>query len=77
MSNNFTQDELRDLFTLHEDTGCLTHDLLDCACQHDENSGSGIDADEDDEDDLPRKKLKTTAAKPRAKNISITELLDW
>ncbi|XP_072269343.1 DNA repair and recombination protein RAD54B, partial [Pyxicephalus adspersus] len=28
----FSVDELRDLFTLHEDSDCVTHDLLECDC---------------------------------------------
>ncbi|KAK9475090.1 SNF2 family N-terminal domain-containing protein [Dipodascopsis tothii] len=31
--NSFTQDELRDLFTVHPDTLCNTHDLLGCSCR--------------------------------------------
>ena len=32
-SNHFTKEELKDLFTLHEDVDCQTHDLLRCHCQ--------------------------------------------
>uniref|UniRef100_A0A670IDJ2 RAD54 homolog B n=1 Tax=Podarcis muralis TaxID=64176 RepID=A0A670IDJ2_PODMU len=28
----FSVEELRDLFTLHEESSCLTHDLLECKC---------------------------------------------
>lgn len=28
----FSVEELKDLFTLHEDSPCVTHDLLDCEC---------------------------------------------
>ncbi|KNC97493.1 uncharacterized protein SPPG_07408 [Spizellomyces punctatus DAOM BR117] len=31
--NAFTSQELKDLFTLDENTECLTHDLLGCSCQ--------------------------------------------
>lgn len=30
--DSFSQDELKDIFTLHEDTPCLCHDLLVCSC---------------------------------------------
>ncbi|KAK9241162.1 SNF2 family N-terminal domain-containing protein [Lipomyces kononenkoae] len=30
--NSFTMSELRDLFTIYEDTPCHTHDLLECNC---------------------------------------------
>ena len=31
-SGQFSKEELRDLFTLREDTECETHDLLQCSC---------------------------------------------
>ncbi|XP_013382594.1 DNA repair and recombination protein RAD54B [Lingula anatina] len=31
-SIGFSQDELRDIFTLHEDSACVTHDMLQCEC---------------------------------------------
>lgn len=30
--DSFSQEELKDIFTLHEDTPCLCHDLLICTC---------------------------------------------
>lgn len=30
--DSFSQDELKDIFTLHEDTACLCHDQLMCSC---------------------------------------------
>ncbi|KAF8245370.1 hypothetical protein K440DRAFT_409395 [Wilcoxina mikolae CBS 423.85] len=57
-SSAFTQKELRDLFSLDENTECQTHDLLACPCE-----GKGyiaepivptiVDSDNDDEDRLP------------------------
>ncbi|KAG8185030.1 hypothetical protein JTE90_017053 [Oedothorax gibbosus] len=32
----FSKDELKDLFTLYEDTLCLTHDLINCQCLNEE-----------------------------------------
>ena len=32
-ANNFSQDELKDLFRLDEGSSCQTHDLLGCRCQ--------------------------------------------
>ena len=43
--DSFSQEDLRDIFTLTEDTKCLTHDLLDCACGGD---GSTVPAPGDD-----------------------------
>lgn len=33
----FSREELRDLFSLREDTLCDTHDLLQCGCGHAKN----------------------------------------
>ncbi|KAK9322656.1 SNF2 family N-terminal domain-containing protein [Lipomyces orientalis] len=62
--NSFTMSELRDIFTIYEDTACHTHDLLECNCdgtggthikQESVESGSdhvdGHDDDDDDDDD--------------------------
>lgn len=38
--------QLQDIFTIHPDTGCHTHDLLECPC---EGSRGLIEAVEDDE----------------------------
>lgn len=55
--DTFTPEELKDIFTLHEDTPCLCHDLLMCTCG---GSGASIsqacqdaagDDDEDEDDD--------------------------
>jgi len=32
-ASSFTQEELRDLFSLEPETNCLTHDLLCCECE--------------------------------------------
>lgn len=32
-ASSFTQEELRDLFSLDTETNCLTHDLLCCECE--------------------------------------------
>nr|XP_006815167.1 PREDICTED: DNA repair and recombination protein RAD54B [Saccoglossus kowalevskii] len=33
-NTKFSQADLKDLFSLHENTDCVTHDLLDCQCSH-------------------------------------------
>ncbi|GAA5956650.1 hypothetical protein JCM21900_002326 [Sporobolomyces salmonicolor] len=49
----FTLDDLRNIFTLHDDTGCQTHDLLDCRCHtggvtpEDERAHEVADSDDD------------------------------
>ncbi|GAA6045127.1 hypothetical protein NBRC10513_007525 [Rhodotorula toruloides] len=43
--NTFTTAELRNLFTLHDDVACQTHELLGCRCHFGE-----VDEDEDEDD---------------------------
>ncbi|GJN93684.1 hypothetical protein Rhopal_006741-T1 [Rhodotorula paludigena] len=45
--DSFTLDELRNLFTLHENVASQTHDLLGCRCHF----GEHPDDDDDEEDD--------------------------
>ncbi|CAG0885841.1 unnamed protein product [Cyprideis torosa] len=41
-SPKFSQDELKDLFSLVSDSNCLTHDLMDCQCSTKVGSASKI-----------------------------------
>ena len=43
--SSFSLQELRDLFRCHEDTQCLTHDMLSCPCKND-----GLNQLENDDD---------------------------
>lgn len=56
----FTQAELKDLFTLDEETSCQTHDLMACPCGgkgyiagEDEKKKLGSTSESDDDDDPP------------------------
>jgi DNA repair and recombination protein RAD54B len=42
--------QLRDIFTFHPNTGCHTHELLDCPCVKGDASGddSGFDTEEEE-----------------------------
>ncbi|KAG8441820.1 hypothetical protein GDO86_010846 [Hymenochirus boettgeri] len=69
----FSVDELRNLFTLHEGSDCVTHDLLECDC----NSTK-------DHSDIPsQKSFKSRSCqlgldhKGFNKNISMSELMQW
>lgn len=44
-ANNFSQDELRDLFRLDEGSSCQTHDLLGCGCKGRGLPDSAVDDD--------------------------------
>lgn len=85
-TSKFSQDDLRDLFTLHNDTSCLTHDLLECSCQDVfalKKDASESDNEDDDDDDKPRKRVKRPSAAKAPKrvtekaNLSINELKEW
>ncbi|GAA5946252.1 hypothetical protein JCM3765_000170 [Sporobolomyces pararoseus] len=45
----FTVDDLKNIFRLHTDTACQTHDLLDCGCHRGENPESFASQDQDDD----------------------------
>ncbi|XP_075438826.1 DNA repair and recombination protein RAD54B isoform X2 [Ascaphus truei] len=69
----FSVDELRNLFALHEDSDCVTHDLLECDCAG-ERSHSGD----------PVQKLLTYRScqlgshrDQQEKNVSMSELMQW
>ncbi|XP_066434739.1 DNA repair and recombination protein RAD54B-like isoform X2 [Eleutherodactylus coqui] len=62
----FSVDELRDLFTLHENSDCVTHDLLECDCAH--------TGDVTDDNFGPRRGHRGNKAE---KNISMSELMQW
>ena len=47
-TNSFTKEELQDLFRLHEDVSCQTHDLLGCGCE-----GRGLPAPLPSKDNSP------------------------
>lgn len=58
-SDSFSRKDLRDIFRVHPETGCNTHDLLDCVCDavpkhFDDNmtsaSGNDIEVGEDHDD---------------------------
>ncbi|EPQ57554.1 hypothetical protein GLOTRDRAFT_127906 [Gloeophyllum trabeum ATCC 11539] len=55
-SDSFSHKELRDIFRIHPNTGCQTHDILECPCDPTngrkpvEHSSPSICLDEDDED---------------------------
>ncbi|GAA5824225.1 hypothetical protein JCM11251_001575 [Rhodosporidiobolus azoricus] len=55
-SNTFSPEELRAIFTLHDESACETHDLLGCRCHFGEGMPSeddeeGDEAEESDEDE--------------------------
>ena len=67
---DFSREDLKDLFTLHTKTTCLTHDLLNCSCIK--------AADEKSVGNSTRKcQLGLLRQEAKEKNLSMTELLQW
>ncbi|XP_035227606.1 DNA repair and recombination protein RAD54B-like isoform X1 [Stegodyphus dumicola] len=63
----FSQNELKDLFTLYENTECLTHDLIKCQCLISDQST--LLTERNIEDNLTSLQL--------AQNASMAELMNW
>ncbi|KAM9308426.1 DNA repair and recombination protein RAD54B [Gastrophryne carolinensis] len=66
----FSVDELRDLFTLHEDSDCVTHELLECDCAQTKLHP----VDSSVKELAPR---CSRFSKLHNKNISMSELMRW
>ncbi|OSX66624.1 hypothetical protein POSPLADRAFT_1044000 [Postia placenta MAD-698-R-SB12] len=79
--DSFTRKDLRDIFTIHPDTACHTHDLLECPCemadgQHarTEDSESRAsheeagDTEEESEEDAPVKFVSASQINPEQIN---------
>ncbi|NXD18830.1 RA54B protein, partial [Spelaeornis formosus] len=72
---HFSIEELKNLFTLHEDSSCVTHDLLECDCMgktDHQNTSS-------EKPPLSRScQLKQNHGKPNSKKpLSMSQLMQW
>ncbi|KAI4521923.1 hypothetical protein K525DRAFT_269401 [Schizophyllum commune Loenen D] len=80
-SDSFTRKDLRDIFRVYADTGCNTHDLLDCSCEADmppaspDDEGSP-DEDESEEEDGEERKGFLPASQVKPKDISKADKAD-
>ncbi|XP_064910060.1 DNA repair and recombination protein RAD54B isoform X4 [Columba livia] len=72
---HFSIEELRNLFTVHEDSSCVTHDLLECDCmgKKDHQSSSS------DKPSVSRScQLGQNHGKPNSKKpLSMSQLMQW
>lgn len=72
-TSQFTIEELKDLFSLHDSNTCLTHEQLDCNCnglqQH-------MEPEEDKENDVSRL-CSLGRDEEQTKNLSIDQLEEW
>ncbi|XP_030847505.1 DNA repair and recombination protein RAD54B isoform X1 [Strongylocentrotus purpuratus] len=77
-SVKFSLEDLRDLFTLHEGSSCITHDMLSCDCTDTNGPSSNVKAPGDVQKGPQRPcqlgKLKPTVLK---KNLSMGDLNEW
>ncbi|EFX87055.1 RAD54B meiotic recombination protein, partial [Daphnia pulex] len=76
---HFTREELKDLFTLREDTDCDTHDLISCQCTQKGVSPippelDDYDFDLDDDRDC---QLGTPCNKKKESHKTVDQLMDW
>lgn len=60
---SFTAEELKDLFTLHTNTDCNTHDLIGCGCECDGSLADQDDIAEVDQNDVVLQAAKQTTTK--------------
>ncbi|NXO00765.1 RA54B protein, partial [Rhinopomastus cyanomelas] len=72
---HFSIEELRNLFTLHEDSSCATHDLLECDCM----GNSEFQNPSSENPSVSRNcQLGQNHAKPNSKKpLSMSQLMQW
>ncbi|XP_010132809.1 PREDICTED: DNA repair and recombination protein RAD54B [Buceros rhinoceros silvestris] len=72
---HFSIEELRNLFTLHEDSSCVTHDLLECNCM----GKSEFQNPSSEEHSVSRNcQLGQNRTKPDSKKpLSMSQLMQW
>ncbi|CAH1802023.1 unnamed protein product [Owenia fusiformis] len=69
----FSLEDLKDLFTLRDETDCDTHDLLNCKCE----TSSNIESSTGQENNTRRCQLGATKNTKQKKNLSMDELMSW
>ncbi|NXV91189.1 RA54B protein, partial [Calonectris borealis] len=72
---HFSIEELRNLFTLHEDSSCVTHDLLECDCM----GKKGHQNPSSEKHSVSRScQLGQNHGKPNSKKpLSMSQLMQW
>ncbi|XP_048881029.1 DNA repair and recombination protein RAD54B isoform X1 [Brienomyrus brachyistius] len=74
--SSFSVEELRDLFTLHEDSHCVTHNLLGCGCSGD-GRVPGRPVEEELTEWRPCQLGQCSGRSGAAKHLSMSELMQW
>ncbi|XP_061459089.1 DNA repair and recombination protein RAD54B [Rhineura floridana] len=70
----FSVEELKNLFILHEDSSCVTHDLLECKCmgkKSDQDPSENLSVQQDSQ--LGQSNVKSVSKKP----LSMSQLIQW
>ncbi|XP_066481022.1 DNA repair and recombination protein RAD54B [Tiliqua scincoides] len=72
----FSVEELRNLFVLHEDSNCVTHDLLECKCM---GKGDNLAPAENlsVEQDCQLGQSNRKSKKVSKKTVSMSQLMEW
>ncbi|XP_061073541.1 DNA repair and recombination protein RAD54B isoform X2 [Conger conger] len=73
---SFSSEELRDLFTLHEDSECVTHDLLSCSCHGDGNRPGPVEEPRPVEE-RPCQLGRRSDRRSSQKHLTMSELMQW
>ncbi|KAJ6497887.1 SNF2 family N-terminal domain-containing protein [Mycena sanguinolenta] len=75
-SDSFSRKDLRDIFRIHPNTACNTHDLLECPCDgtaavntEEKDGGASMDTDSEDDDSGSKQKGFVNAAQIRPEEI--------
>ncbi|XP_006209749.2 DNA repair and recombination protein RAD54B isoform X2 [Vicugna pacos] len=70
----FSVEELKNLFTLHENSHCVTHDLLDCECTGENHTGDSLEKFPISRNcQLGPQQQKSNSLKP----LSMSQLKQW
>lgn len=78
----FSREDLKDLFTLHTKTSCLTHEMLNCSCTRcSEEEGDGNLRDCQIKNNPSSSATRTcqlgNTRETKEKNLSMAELMQW
>ncbi|KAJ8353876.1 hypothetical protein SKAU_G00214430 [Synaphobranchus kaupii] len=73
---SFSSEELRDLFTLHEDSDCVTHDLLSCGC-HADGGQPGAVEEPRPVAERPCQLGRRSDRRSSQKHLTMSELMQW
>ncbi|KPP60515.1 DNA repair and recombination protein RAD54B-like [Scleropages formosus] len=74
--SSFPAEELKDLFTLHEGSECVTHDLLGCCCTGD-GSAPGATVQQETPEQRPCQLGRRSDRPSTQGHLTMSELMQW